>query len=195
MNEKPKLLCLNLGSGFEKRKSDENAEWINLDNDPSTEPEVVRDVLKGLPFDNDKFDIVFCSHVLEHFGGYDFIFVMNEIHRVLKPYGELALLSPYHKHFSAWTDPHHKIFFREESFVPWFFPSKSSFSMGIKGWFQPVVLENAEDSEFRAVMKKVPNTALVSYKDKVGVKVGEGAFTAPDFVEQLRGTKFYGKKN
>lgn len=48
--------------------------------------------LTNLPFDSDVFDIVVCSHVLEHVP--DDMAAMREIHRVLRPAGEALLLVP-----------------------------------------------------------------------------------------------------
>ena len=187
------LLALNLGCGFGKFQDTEQVKWINVDNSKETQPHIIRNILQGLPFDDDKFDLVYCSHFLEHFGGQDFIFVLNEIHRVLKTQGVLRVLSPFHKFWGAWTDPNHKVFFNEHSFEPWWFPNTSSWSMGIQGFFYPVVLEIAEEKEFRCIMKKIPSGALKSYTEQIGIKQGEH-YLEPDWQNLLKNTKFYGEK-
>lgn len=184
-------LGLNLGCGNLRLPDKEGFVWINMDNDVACTPEVLRDVLKGIPYSDNTFDTVFCSHFLEHFGGQDFIFIMNEIHRVLKVGGELRLLSPFFKFWGAWTDPNHRMFFNEHSFEPWWFPSMSSWSMGIKGFYHPVVLEIAEEKEIRVVMRKVAGEQLQSYTETVGVKNEQGGCFEPNWQELLKGTKFF----
>ncbi len=183
------MLGLNLGSG-RTRPAKEGQQWINMDNDPNAQPDVLRDVLQGIPFSDNTFDIVLCSHFLEHFGGKDFVFVMNEIHRVLKPSGELHILGPYYKHYGAWTDPHHKMFFNEHTFEHWWFPTSSSQSMGVRGWFAPGVQEVADEQELRLVMRKVPFSALDAYVKMNAVVDAQGHKTAPDFLARITG-KYY----
>jgi len=50
------------------------------------------DLEKGLPFKENSFDVVICSHVLEHLVDTDF--VLSEINRVLKKDGHLLLSIP-----------------------------------------------------------------------------------------------------
>lgn len=48
--------------------------------------------LTGLPFEDDRFDVVICSHVLEHVP--DDSAAMSELHRVTKPGGIVLALTP-----------------------------------------------------------------------------------------------------
>jgi SAM-dependent methyltransferase len=60
-----------------------------------------------LPFNNDQFDIIWCSHVIEHLREpLEFLF---ECKRVLKPGGRVVLRTPDIRKFkfSFWTDPTH----------------------------------------------------------------------------------------
>lgn len=50
--------------------------------------------VRSLPFNNGYFDLVFSSHVLEHFGRWEWKDVLKEWVRVLKPEGELRLVLP-----------------------------------------------------------------------------------------------------
>ena len=192
---KKKHLGLNLGCGFVKFKEQQEINFISLDIDPVVKPDIVRDVLQGLPFDDEKFDVVVCHHFLEHFAGESFVFIINECHRVLKSNGELVIYSPYYKHFGAWTDPHHKFFFREESLEAWFFPSNSSYSMGIKGFFYPVTIKNVEDKEMRFTLRKVNNAHLKSYVEQVGTPKkkdgGQTTYETPNFFDLIKNN--YGK--
>ena len=51
-------------------------------------------LLKGFPFDNDSFDVVYSSHVLEHFTKEQAKTLLAEARRVLKPGGVLRIVVP-----------------------------------------------------------------------------------------------------
>lgn len=50
--------------------------------------------LRNLPFANEHFDVVFSSHVLEHFPKQEVFKVVDEMIRILKPDGEIRLVLP-----------------------------------------------------------------------------------------------------
>jgi len=75
----PRLL--NLGSGNRKRPTEKG--WINLDIDKTCNPDIVRNLDKGLPFDTNSVDGIYCSHIVEHVE--DIFYFMYEIWRVCKP--------------------------------------------------------------------------------------------------------------
>ena len=82
---------LNLGSGEDRREG-----YINIDWNELAKPDVIHDLNKfPYPFADDTFDRVEASHVLEHLDR-PFL-VMRELHRILKPGGELLVRVP---HFS-----------------------------------------------------------------------------------------------
>lgn len=88
-----KKKCLNLGSGFQKKQSNEEEEWVNIDKDRSTFPEIVRDLNNGLPFDDNSIDIISSSHTLEHIKNIRFL--MEESYRVLKNGGRFIYEVPH----------------------------------------------------------------------------------------------------
>lgn len=97
---------LNLGCGSRLK-----AGYINLDKVDYGQ-EVVRDILRGLPFDDERFDEVVAEHFLEHIAsGEELFFVISEICRVLKPDGVFTFIVPdarglygfYPDHKSYWT--------------------------------------------------------------------------------------------
>lgn len=101
---------LNVGCGKEYL-----VDYINLDIDKHCNPDIVRDIEKGLPFDNDKFDEIYCCHVLEHL--HDLIFVMNEFYRCLKkPKGILHVKVPPFDFEGAFSDPTHVRVFTPHTF-------------------------------------------------------------------------------
>ena len=52
---------INLGSGNRKIK-----DWINVDSDKSTNPDIVADLNKKFPFKDNSVSTVYCSHLIEH---------------------------------------------------------------------------------------------------------------------------------
>lgn len=66
-----------------------------LDIDPETKPDILQDIT--LPFDPEyhrKFDVVFCSHVLEHIDRLKVIQTVKNLSEVLRPGGEFWVLVP-----------------------------------------------------------------------------------------------------
>ena len=55
------------------------------------------DVSESFPFENDSFDVIWCSEVLEHLFAPDF--ALTEMHRVLAPGGRLLVTVPFHGYF------------------------------------------------------------------------------------------------
>jgi predicted SAM-dependent methyltransferase len=83
------MKCLNLGCG-----SRFHPEWVNLDLQPA-EPSIQRwDLQEELPFPNCTFDVVYHSHVLEHFSKADGLRLLQRCHRVLQPNGILRIAVP-----------------------------------------------------------------------------------------------------
>lgn len=66
---------------------------------------VQADLTAPLPFRDAVADRVFLVHVLEHLG--DYLPLVDECHRVLKPGGVLHVLSPWWRHVNAVADPTH----------------------------------------------------------------------------------------
>lgn len=66
---------------------------------------VLADVSRPLPFAAGRVDVIFTVHVLEHL--FDFLPLVDECHRVLRPGGVLHVLSPWWRHVNAVADPTH----------------------------------------------------------------------------------------
>lgn len=80
---------LNFGCGYRYAKG-----WVNIDFH-SEHPEVLKVNLLGrLPFEEGTFDVVYSSHVLEHFAPATAEALLKECHRVLKPGGILRTVLP-----------------------------------------------------------------------------------------------------
>ena len=95
---------LNLGCGHDVRSAD--AGWVNMDGFILHPGVTKHDLLEfPWPFPDGHFDLVYCSHVLEHVPPIagpkpgtkrDILFdVFEEIHRVLKPGGLLCIRVPW----------------------------------------------------------------------------------------------------
>jgi len=63
------------------------------------------ELASGLPFRGGCADRIFVVHVLEHLP--DFLPLIDECHRLLRPDGILHVLSPWWKHVNAVADPTH----------------------------------------------------------------------------------------
>lgn len=69
--------------------------------------EVVRDITRGLPFDDDSVDEIYSHHALEHISqGKDIEFVLLEIWRVLKVGGTFECVVPHVNGRWAWHSGH-----------------------------------------------------------------------------------------
>ena len=84
-----KYLNIGCGSHYSKDKQWINLDFISLDNEV-----ISHNLLKGIPFNNNEFDFVYHSHVLEHFKKADGRKLLNECYRVLKPGGILRIVVP-----------------------------------------------------------------------------------------------------
>lgn len=112
MTVNPEGKCLYLGCG-----SKHLDRFINIDINPKLKPDIVRDVEKGLPFDDNSIDMIYSTHFMEHINPDAIDFVMYEIWRVLKPNGSFHCTVPINK--SLFASPYHKSFWNE--FTPIFF--------------------------------------------------------------------------
>lgn len=105
---------LNLGSGTDIRPG-----YVNLDIAPLPGVDVVHDLEElPLPFEDASFDEVVCKDILEHL---DFVAVLRELHRIMKPGGRLHVTSPHFTSPAVYIDPTHRTAFSIETlrfFVP-----------------------------------------------------------------------------
>jgi predicted SAM-dependent methyltransferase len=84
-----KLSYLNLGCG-----SHFNPQWVNVDFTKTGEGVIAHNLLNGIPFGDSTFEVVYHSHVLEHFPKEDAIKFIKECYRVLKPGGTIRIAIP-----------------------------------------------------------------------------------------------------
>jgi predicted SAM-dependent methyltransferase len=82
---------LNIGCGTNYST---NKGWTNLDFFSTTKDVIAHNLLKGIPFEDERFDVVYHSHVLEHFAKQDGEKLIKECCRVLKKEGIVRIAIP-----------------------------------------------------------------------------------------------------
>ena len=78
---------------------------IGLDLRAASGVDAVADLSGSLPIADDSVDVIFTVHILEHL--IDFLPLVDECHRVLRPGGVLHVMSPWWGHVNAVADPTH----------------------------------------------------------------------------------------
>jgi len=88
--------------------------FLNLDMEPRVTPQVLHDLeTLPLPFPDATFDCILGSHVFEHIR--QFLPLVADLHRILKPGGYLIAVTPYISSDDAWDSPHHVRAFSENT--------------------------------------------------------------------------------
>lgn len=95
------LRVVDLGCGGVKQYG----EAVGVDLRAAPGVDVVADLRAALPFADASVDRVFAVHVLEHL--IDFVPLLDEVHRVLRPDGVLHVMSPHWRSVNAVADPTH----------------------------------------------------------------------------------------
>lgn len=103
--EKLPLKILHAGCGSSKIPGSVGVDILDL---PGVD--VVHDLNKRWPFEDDSFDVVLSKNVLEHVDSP--LFHLNEAHRVAK---RIIICVPYFRCVDAFTDPTHQTFYTSDS--------------------------------------------------------------------------------
>ncbi len=105
------IIVVDLGCG---RKKVAGAIGVDVKGLPGVD--IVHDIGKDpLPFEEGSVDIVYANMVLEHVP--DLLWTMGDIYRVLKNGGILKAKVPYYNSLNAYSDPTHRNFFTEKTFL------------------------------------------------------------------------------
>lgn len=91
------MKILDIGSGVTNGPEGlwTDAEVFRLDIDEELKPDYVHDITKPLPEElKGKFDLIYCSHVLEHISWRDVIDTLRNISEAAKPDGEMCIIVP-----------------------------------------------------------------------------------------------------
>lgn len=91
---------LHVGCGKSPR-----AGFVNIDITPLPGVDVVCDLEQKLPFEDNTFEEIYCSHVLEHIK--NALGLMEELHRISKVGATAIFRVPYGSSDIAWEDPTH----------------------------------------------------------------------------------------
>lgn len=85
------MRLLNIGCG---KCYSLSPEWTNLDFKKTGEGVIAHNLREGIPFPDNTFDVVYQSHLLEHFSKKDGEFLISECYRVLKHGGVIRVVVP-----------------------------------------------------------------------------------------------------
>lgn len=94
---------LDLGCGRNKKEG-----FIGVDSLSFPEVDIVHDLTKTWPWENDSIEEVHCSHTVEHLTAEERIFFVNELYRVLKVGGKATIITPHWCSTRAYGDLTHK---------------------------------------------------------------------------------------
>jgi len=100
---------VNLGGGNKRI-----AGYTNIDILPLPEVDMVCDITKGLPLQDNSIDEILAYHIIEHIP--DSIALFEELYRVCKHNALIRIKVPYFKSIGAFKDPTHVSFFTERTF-------------------------------------------------------------------------------
>jgi len=134
-----------LGCGMTKKEG-----WIGLDKGDYGQ-EIVKDMLKGLPFCDNSCVRLEAESVLEHIQlTEDYVFLMNECLRVLKSGGQFEISVPVYDNETAFKDPTHSRFFTKHTFT-YLIPS-NRWEYGFdKRW--KIIKNEVNDSQIHAILE------------------------------------------
>ncbi|WP_051533996.1 methyltransferase domain-containing protein [Desulfitibacter alkalitolerans] len=109
---------IDLGSGKRRQPG-----YIGIDRIDIPGVDIVADINKGIPLENDVVDYVIASHSLEHVD--DLMKTMEEIYRVCKHMAIVCIVAPYFNTSLNMANPYHKQAFNEHT--PRFFTSNNNY--------------------------------------------------------------------
>lgn len=133
---------LNIGCGKQ------HIDGINLDISSMCHPDVEYDIRDGLPFDDYAFEEVIANGVLEMvLTNEDFVFVLNEVHRVLAPKGIFRGQVPSIDPRVLMLDPFDRRWFKEETFDYWNANKHAWKEFGTQYGFKPWEVIKVETNE------------------------------------------------
>jgi predicted SAM-dependent methyltransferase len=127
---------LNLGCGYNHIQG-----YVNIDNRPEVHPDLLCDVLEGLPYGDNTVDEVLAQDFLEHIPIGKVIGVMENIWRVLKIDGMFESVTPSTDGRGAFQDPTHVSFWNQNSWLYYSEPHLRAL-YGIKANFEIVYIKD-----------------------------------------------------
>lgn len=116
---------LNLGCGRDHKEG-----YINCDISKLVNPDMIVDLEKKLPFENNSVNEIIIEHTLEHIN--NFIPLIHEFHRICKKDTIIKIKVPFYLAYRQFTDPTHVRFFSPFTFN-YFNESEYSHEVGVEG--------------------------------------------------------------
>jgi predicted SAM-dependent methyltransferase len=110
--KKNNKIKLNLGCGLNYQPG-----YINIDDRSEVEPDSVFNICNGLPYEDNSVDEIRAYDFMEHIPQDGVIFVMQEIHRVLKKEGIFDFSIPSTDGRGSFQDPYHRSYWNINSFL------------------------------------------------------------------------------
>lgn len=101
---------LDVGAGDMPLRVRTQDELVTVDFDAGADPSVVADVAAEWPFGEREFDLVYMSHVVEHFYPPDRDRVIGFVHRSLRPGGFLFIRVPHWSGMQGFGWEHHSYY-------------------------------------------------------------------------------------
>jgi len=101
---------LDLGCGKKKHPNS-----VGMDFNKDTDADVVHDLNKyPYPFPKNSFDVIYCSHILEHLD--NLVKTMEEMHRIARPNARIIIRVPHASQCGVWANPTHRRVFATKTF-------------------------------------------------------------------------------
>lgn len=107
--------------------------FVGVDRFPLPGVQVVADLDKPLPFEDDSIELVHAAHSLEHVS--DLMFTMRELYRVCKHKAQICIVVPYYEQKLNLANPYHLQVFNEHT--PRFWSSCSWAPIDKKEYYHP----------------------------------------------------------
>ena len=93
---------LDIGCGKNKREGFTGVDQYEMDN-----VDIVCDLRKPWPFEDDSIEEIYCSHFIEHLESKDRVHFYNELYRVMKKDAKATVIVPHWCSNRAYGDPTH----------------------------------------------------------------------------------------
>lgn len=123
------LVKVELGCGRTK-----NEGYIGIDRFPLPGVDIVADLDKGIPLEENSVDVMLSCNSLEHFS--DLAHIISEIYRVCKHEAIVLVLAPYYNTITNLANIYHKQVFNDDTFR-FFSPDKTNEFINYEKWDAP----------------------------------------------------------
>jgi len=146
--------------------------WLNTDLFPASRKVVYLDATKPFPFTEATFDYAISEHQIEHITYVQGLFMLSEIHWVLKPGGKIRIATPDLKvYIDLYSPPYNDI---QQSYMKW---TVDRYLPKIGKYSAPFVINNAFKShghqflyDMRTLQEAMEQTGFVNIRQ---YEVGE----------------------